>query len=204
MEWQALIQAQPALAHVPSGLQAVAKRRKTQAGEPLFRQGERPRRVFFVCADEVRLLRRARNGAEIILQRSRGGYLAEASLGAKSYHCDAVTTETAVVLCFPIRVFLEALHEDSTFQQVWATHLAHEVRRLRAQCERLNLKGASDRIIHYVEAEGVDGSVTLHRSRKAWARELGLTHEALYRTLRRMKAEGTLHVGMDRISIARK
>ncbi|MDZ7802727.1 hypothetical protein [Thiohalophilus sp.] len=43
-----------------------------------------------------------------------------------------------------------------------------------------------------MESEGVDGVVILEQSRKAWAAELGLSHEALYRTLRRMQDSGML------------
>jgi hypothetical protein len=51
----------------------------------------------------------------------------------------------------------------------------------RSQCERLALNSAADRIEHYIESEGRDGRLELKRTRKAWAAELGLTHEALKR-----------------------
>ena len=76
------------------------------------------------------------------------------------------------------------------------------MRKLRAQCERLSLHNAADRIVHYIESEGTDGVATLNQSRKAWAAELGLTHEALYRVLRRPQADGTLDIDGDRIAIA--
>jgi CRP/FNR family transcriptional regulator, dissimilatory nitrate respiration regulator len=80
--------------------------------------------------------------------------------------------------------------------------IAREVRRLRAQCERLSLHGAADRIIHYIEAEGSNGIVILNQTRKAWAAELGLTHEALYRALRRLQTDGTLDIDGGRVAIA--
>jgi len=81
-----------------------------------------------------------------------------------------------------------------------------EVGRLesRARCERLGLKSAAQRIVHYIESEGADGIVTLSKSRKAWATERGLTHEALYRTLRRLQADGTLDIDADRIILRLK
>ncbi|MCZ7653606.1 MAG: hypothetical protein M5R42_03950 [Rhodocyclaceae bacterium] len=57
--------------------------------------------------------------------------------------------------------------------------LAREVRMLRARCERLSLHGAEARILHALESEGTEGTLTLAQSRKAWAADLGLTHEAL-------------------------
>jgi CRP/FNR family transcriptional regulator, dissimilatory nitrate respiration regulator len=61
--------------------------------------------------------------------------------------------------------------------------LAREVRKSRAQCERLSLRSAPERIVHYIEAEGSDGRLELRQTKKAWAAELGMTHEALYRAL---------------------
>jgi len=204
MDWQALIASLPALATIPPKLRGVAERREIEAGETLFRLGDRLRGVFCVIAGEVRLVRRARNGAEIILQRSRGGFFAEASIGTGKYHCDAVTAETSALLRFPATAFRAALATDVTFRDAWMAHLAHEVLKLRAQCERLALKSAAQRIVHYIESEGADGMVTLTESRKAWAAELGLTHEALYRTLRRLQADGTLDIDADRITLSHR
>jgi DNA-binding GntR family transcriptional regulator len=46
--------------------------------------------------------------------------------------------------------------------------------------------------------------VTLTESRKAWAAELGLTHEALYRALRRLQADGTLDINANRITLSHR
>jgi CRP/FNR family transcriptional regulator, dissimilatory nitrate respiration regulator len=204
MNWQALTESLPALAVIPPKLRAVADHHEFEAGDTLFRLGDRLKGVFCVVAGEVRLIRRARNGAEIVLQRSRGGFFAEASLGTGKYHCDAVTAETSAVLRFPAKTFRAALATDVVFRDAWIDHLAHEVLRLRAQCERLGLRSAAQRIVHYIESEGADGTVTLTESRKAWAAELGLTHEALYRTLRRLQAEGTLDIDAKRITLSHR
>jgi CRP-like cAMP-binding protein len=204
MNWQALIDSQPALATVPPELRAAAERKEIALAETLFRLGDRVQGVFFVVAGEVRLVRRARNGAEIILQRSRGGFIAEASLGTKAYHCDAVAVKPSTVLRFPARDFRAALSEDETFRDAWMSHLAREVRKSRAQCERLSLKSAAQRVIHYIESEGVDSLVILTESRKAWAAELGLTHEALYRTLRQLQADGIVSIDANRITLCQR
>ena len=108
----------------------------------------------------------------------------------------------SAVLRFPAQTFRAALATDMTFRDAWMAHLAHEVLKLRAQCERLGLKSAAQRIVHYIESEGADGMVTLTESRKAWAAELGVTHEALYRTLRRLQADGTLDIDANRIVLS--
>ena len=199
-----LIESQPFLAHIPPGLREVAKCRNMEAGETLFRIGAPVRNLFCVVSGEVQLLRHDPRGTRIILQRSRGGFFAEASAGSKAYHCDAIVNEASLLLCFPLEAFRVALEKDAPFRSVWMELLAKEVRKLRAQCERLSLHGAADRVIHYIESEGTGGAITLSQSRKSWASELGLSHEALYRTLKQLGAQGVLHLDGHRIFLAGK
>lgn len=204
MDWQAVTAFLPVFATFPTRLRAAADHLELEAGETLFRLGDRLKGVFCVVDGEIRLIRRARNGAEIVLDRSRGGFFAEASLATGEYHCDAVAAEPSAVLRFPVSAFNAVLHKDAKFRDAWIAHLSNEVRKSRAQVERLSLRSAAERIIHYIELEGADGMITLTESRKAWAAELGLTHEALYRTLRRLKADGTLDTHADRIVLGHR
>ena len=203
MDWEALIESQPALAVIPPKLRGLAERRRIETGETLFRLGDPLRGVFCVVAGEIRLVRRARNGMEIVLQRSRGGFFAEASFDTKVYHCDAVVAQPGAVLRFPAQAFRAALATDVMFRNAWMVHLAREILKLRARCERLGLKSAAQRIVHYIESEGADGIVTLTESRMAWAAELGLTHEALYRALAKLRRERQLAASGPRLELLR-
>ena len=201
MSWPALAAEHPELASIPPALREAARLNACAAGETVFRQGERPKAMYCVLDGEVRLLRRSRGGAEVVLQRSRGGFFAEASLESKAYHCDAEATAATRLLCFPMKAFREALEGDAAFRNAWMALLAREVRRLRARCERLSLHGAEARILHAIESEGAAGMLELAQSRKAWAAELGLTHEALYRALARLRAAGTLVLDGARLTL---
>lgn len=200
LDWQALSESRPEIALIPPQLRTQAERLELKAGATLFRINDQVRHVFSVVSGEVRLLRRDHNGTEIVLQRSHGGFFAEASLGNEVYHCDAVATKAGTLLQFPVNAFRSALDEAADFRNAWMAHLAREVRKLRAQCERLNLHRAEDRIIHYIESEGADGTIVLNQSRKAWATELGLSHETLYRSLRCLQANGVLQIDGNQIS----
>jgi CRP-like cAMP-binding protein len=112
--------------------------------------------------------------------------------------------ESSALLRFPAKDFRASLKNDETFRDAWIVHLAGEVRKSRAQCERLSLKSAAERIVHYIESEGADSSVVLTESRKAWAAELGLTHEALYRTLRQLQADGIVSFDGKRITLGQR
>ncbi len=180
---------------------ALAGRCAVEAGELLFHIGDVPRSVFYVTAGEVQLVRRSRDGKVIVLQRSRGGFVAEASIDVMVYHCDAVACTAAEVILFPIVEFRAALDADSRFHRAWSSNLARVVRTLRAQCERLSLNTAAERIVHYLESEGEGGSIVLTQSRKAWATEMGLTHESLYRTLKRLENDGVIEACGNRVAL---
>ena len=70
--------------------------------------------------------------------------------------------------------------------------LARQVMNLRTRLEQRNIHSARDRVRHYLAVNvGADGkTVTLTGSVKDLAVELGLTHEALYRTLADMADDG--------------
>ncbi len=70
--------------------------------------------------------------------------------------------------------------------------LSTELRALRLQNERLSLKRVQDRIIHLLQTEGKNGGYELSTSLKQLARELGVTHEALYRGIATLEANGKL------------
>lgn len=200
IDWLALTEIQPAAGLIPENLRMLARLMNAQPGETLFRIGDPVKHVFLVISGEARLIRLDRNGGEVILQRSRGGFIAEASLDSRAYHCDGLASEPTAILALLAGAFRSALESDPTFCKAWQTQLAKEVRKLRAQCERLSLRSAADRIIHYIESEGSDGVLILSQSRKSWAAELGLSHESLYRTLRHMQDDGLIFVDGTRLA----
>ncbi len=71
-----------------------AKRMDTDTRETLFLIGDPIRHVYLVISGEARLVRLGRNGLEVVLQRSCGGFIAEASLDSRAYHCDGIATES--------------------------------------------------------------------------------------------------------------
>lgn len=190
IDWPALTRTHPELSLLPTLMRASAVVCAFGKGEAVFRLGARPQAIYFLLTGEVRLMRRSRAGGEVTLQRARRGFFAEASLEFGTYHCDAVVAQPSEVLRIPLATAREALENDPAFRRAWIAHLSRELRHSRAQGERLALKSAAERILHYLESEGTNGVVTLTMPRKAWAAELGLTHESLYRTLARLEAAG--------------
>jgi CRP-like cAMP-binding protein len=201
--WAELIETASDLAFVPPAMRNDARILELVAGQRIARLGERPQWIFYVVVGEVRLLRHARNGARILLQRARSGFVAEASLESARYHCDIEAGRASVVIAFPRERFRRTLRADAAFRDFWMSRLVDEIRTLRAKCERLSLRAATDRIEHYIESEGRDGVLELPQSKKDWAAELGLTHEALYRALAGMGRAGrlTTRASEDRVRL---
>jgi len=192
-QWATLAKVSPLLAALPERIRRAARTQSVAKATQLFSRGDRPQAMYVVASGEVHLVRSSLTGDQIVLQRAQRGFLAEASLDQARYHCDAIAVRPSHLLVIPRKAFRDALGDEG-FGRIWMVHLAGELRRVRAQAERLTLKTAEARIVHYIETEGHDGSIVLSGSRKDWANELGLTHEALYRTLARMERGGMLRV----------
>lgn len=175
---------------LPPAILAECEVQQMRKGERLFAKGQRPRYLFWVHAGQVVLERAAVNGASVVLQRTHQGFVSEASLQSPRYHCDAVVVLDAHITRVPVPALLQALTDDPAFALRWIAMLNQEVRRLRLQCERLNLKGVQARVLHWLETEGTGGCCAVTAGYKSLAAELGVSHEALYRALAEMVDAG--------------
>lgn len=105
IDWDKLTGEQPVLEVIPRGLRDTTRMRAFKKGELLYRRGQPPEVILCVLSGEIRLVRSTPSGAEIVLQRSRGGFIAEASLDAQTYHCDVVSATDGRLMLFPVRFF---------------------------------------------------------------------------------------------------
>lgn len=159
--------------------------------------------MYFVVSGEVVLERNGTQGHTVVLQRVRHGFVAEASLQSGSYHCDALVTGDGEAVILPVAALQDELTRDPQFALRWVHMLSGEVRRLRAQCERLSLRGVGERLVHMIETEGVDGRLAVPSGLKYLAAELAVTHEALYRALAALEAEKVVVRDAGAISLRR-
>ncbi|HEV8407730.1 MAG TPA: cyclic nucleotide-binding domain-containing protein, partial [Sphingomicrobium sp.] len=80
----------PNLDWLPDQLRRLSKLRTLEAGEFLFRQGDRVNAIFKVDQGRMRLIRHTIDNRPVTLHTARAGDLfAEAALFADRYHCDA-------------------------------------------------------------------------------------------------------------------
>ena len=177
-------------------IQAAGIERTLKTGQILFRTGQRTTGLYHVISGSVRLARVDRAGREAVLHVAAAGEtLAEASLFASAYHCDAIAMTGAVVVrLYPKTLVLREFEHNSKAAQAFMAMLAQRVMNLRARLEQRNIHSAHDRIWHYLALNtGADGhTIKVTGTLKNLAVELGLTHEALYRTLADMAAAGEI------------
>jgi CRP/FNR family transcriptional regulator, dissimilatory nitrate respiration regulator len=187
-------------------VKAAGIERALAAGQILFRNGHRTAGLYEVITGNVRLLRVDRAGREVVLHVAAGGEtLAEASLFAPTYHCDAIATTDAVVRLYPKAIVLAEFERNSRTAQAFMAMLARQVMQLRTRLEQRNIHSAHDRILHYLTVNaGEDGhTVMVPGTLKDLATELGLAHEVLYRTLADMATAGEIERFKSKIRLAK-
>lgn len=193
IDWRQIEARSPLLAALPLAARQSVRMHHVSRTAQVFAKGDRPVAVYCIVSGAIKLVRRSIAGGEIVLQRARDGILAEASLDQPVYHCDAVATEDSDLIVILLKAFADGL-ADKVFRQAWVGHLARELRRVRTHAERLSLKTARERIVHYIETEGSSGEICLSQSKKDWAAEMSLSHEALYRSLATMARKHEISV----------
>ncbi|RWI29419.1 Crp/Fnr family transcriptional regulator [Mesorhizobium sp.] len=165
-------------------LELAERERSLPAGSVLFRMDDPVLSLFLVTAGELRLVRALPDGFQLTLQRAGStSILAEASLFADRYHCDALAAEASMVRAVPItRAVLES---DRALASALLRHLAGEVHRTRTRAEILSLKSVAARVSAWMAC---NGGVLPPKGR--WhhvASEIAVTPEAFYRELARQR-----------------
>jgi CRP-like cAMP-binding protein len=169
--------------------------RDLDPAEPLFKQGDPAVAIYRVEDGELRLIRRTIDDHLVILHTVRQGeFFAEAALFSDSYHCDAVATRPSRVRVYPKASVRKALRADPALAEEFMARLARQLQELRARMELRNIRSARERVLQYLRLRaGSSGrSVALSGQLQDIAGEIGLTREALYRTLAALESEGHL------------
>jgi CRP-like cAMP-binding protein len=176
-------------------LEAGSVIRELVAGEVLFEHGDRAAAIYKVESGRLRLVRRTIDDHLVILHTARRGeFFAEASLFAETYHCDAVAAAPSRIRVYPKAKVMEALRTDPLLATAFMARLAHQLQELRARMELRNIRSARERVLQYLRLRtDLDGrSIAIEGQLQDIAAEIGITREALYRTLAALEAEGSI------------
>ena len=163
-----------------------SQKRRFDPGAYLFHRGDPVQSLFRVVEGEVQLVRHQEAGGMIVLQRAMpGDVVAEASVFAASYHCDAVPRLEAIVEIVPKDAFLTHFRQNPDFAETWAAKLAREVQLMRLQNEILSLKTVRERLQAWLAWHG---DLPPKGEWVQLARQIGVSPEALYREIGKQRA----------------
>ena len=162
----------------------------------MFHRGDATRHMYGVVHGQAHLRRPTREGADIIVHRAQDGELfAEAALFSPHYHCDGIAIAGAKIALFEKTAMLNLMQRDGAFAVVFCQRMAGQVQRLRSNIELRAIRSAQDRIMAALSLRLGDSETHLELpgTWKGFAQEIGLTHEALYRALKRLEQSKRLH-----------
>jgi CRP-like cAMP-binding protein len=160
----------------------VERERLLGDGDVLFRAGEQVRYFYVVRSGSILLARVQPSGDPLVLQRATADQLvAEASVFAAKYHCDALASGPTLVGRIRKSDVEQLKAKDPVWLGTFAAHLAHEVQRARARAQLLSLKRVGARLDAWLVLN--DFALPLRGRWVELAAELAVTPEALYREL---------------------
>jgi CRP-like cAMP-binding protein len=177
---------------LPPTLMAVSKRLELPANEYLFRLGSPVEQLYWLIRGELQAIRTAPSGQELVMIQGRAGeFFAEGSLFTPQYTCTALAKKPCVLLAIPMASFRSTLATDVKFADMFLRATVSSLRRQCSRVERLRLRTATERILHFLSCESAaDGCCQLTMPLSEWAVDLGLEPETLYRTLRVLEDNG--------------
>jgi CRP-like cAMP-binding protein len=175
--------------------EAEPRRRRLARDEPLFHRGDPVEAMFRVEEGQVRLERGTLDGRTLILSvAGPGDLIAEASLFADAYHCDATAAEPASISVVAKRRLLAAMASDPACSLAFSRLLARQLQAARHRLEFRNVRSARERVLLYfaLHADPVSRRIAVKGHLQDIAAELGLSREAFYRVLAALARDGTV------------
>lgn len=161
-----------------------APAREIAKGAAVFRQGDSVQNMYLVQYGRVALERPMTDGVLLTLHIATTGMaLAEASLFAKTYHCDAVARLDTKISSVPRADFLNAIHYCPEAALSLIESHTKEVQAQRARIEILRLRRVTDKLDAWLDFHG-------EPSKGGWisvAEQIGVSPPALYRELARRR-----------------
>lgn len=155
-----------------------------QQGENLFTAGQQVFWLYRVLSGELSLLRRHRDGSQLVLHRATAGsIIAEASVFSEHYHCDAEVTVSGRIQRLNRTEFRHRITTQPAMAERWGKYLAQSLQHARLRSEILALKTVRSRLDAWIAASTTSDNPPW----KAVAAEIGVSPEALYRELARRR-----------------
>lgn len=164
--------------------------RKAGKGAYLFHRGDPVAFLFVVMVGALELVRCQENGNALVIHRAAAGSIfAEASIFSEHYHCDGIAAANSTLLAVRKKLLRHRLREDPELSEAWAGYLARQVQQARFRSELLALKTVAERLDMWLAWQ--DERFPQKGQWQAVAKEIGVSHEALYRELAKRRKPST-------------
>ncbi|MDJ0568301.1 MAG: Crp/Fnr family transcriptional regulator [Pleurocapsa sp. MO_192.B19] len=164
------------------------------AKQILFQQGETADAIYFLLEGQIRL---ATFTEERIINHYfvlAGESFAEIALFSATYVCSAIADFPSRVAAIDKELFRQALDEYPDLANIYMSQLTDRYKTVKTLLELRSIRSARERLLQYLthQIEPDRRTVILQRPLKYLAIELGLSVEALYRTISRLQSEGVI------------
>lgn len=165
-----------------------------EAKQILVQQGEKADSIYFLLSGQIRL---ATFTEERIINHyfiEAGESFEETALFSDIYTCSAIADRTSRIAIINKKSFKQALEEDQELTTSYMNQLAYRYQTVKTLLELRSIRSARERLLQYLihRKKPDTQTIVLQRPLKNLATELGLSAEALSRTLSVLHSEGVI------------
>lgn len=179
---------------LPSNLQNCAIYQNIGSKQILFQQGEATNSIYFLIEGQLRLA--SFTQAQIINHYfiQAGESFAETALFAETHFCTAIADIPSRVANIDKELFRQALRNYPDLANLYMNQLTYRFKRVKTLLELRSIRSARERLLQYLmlQVEPSSRTIVLQHPLKDLAVELGLSAEALSRSLSRLQQEGVI------------
>ena len=176
------------------GQASFVRRRTLSSGQLLFSMGSPVEFVFRVVTGSVRVEILPEDGRQLVVCRASSGELIGADhLTRQFYGVTATADERTVIDAVGCETVLKCITNDETLLRKYLDCLTRQQGMLCESLERISIQSAKQRVLHLLESliqRKGSNSLDLKGRVKSLSFDLNLSHEATYRALRKLEAEG--------------
>ena len=175
-------------------IQQQITQRELDKNETLFLEGASAETVYFVGKGCVRLVVYPQDDKQLVLFRARDNEsFGEDHLNIERFEYSAIADKPTVLHMIPKAILSAEIYANAAIAEQYVNCLCSRFSAMRTNFERLGIKSAKQRVIHYLRSNsGSANSINLSGRVKSLSDDLNLTHEAMYRALRELEQDKTI------------
>ena len=178
----------------PDRLKDVMTEHELAVDQILFQQGESTHSIFWVGSGQLKLVSFTEQQMITHYFVEAGESFAETALHFETYGCTAIATQPSRIIAIPKPIFLDAVRQSPALCEQYVAHLTQRFSVVKRFLELRSIRSARDRLLQYLSYQRQPNQLTvsLRRSLKSLAAELGLSPEVLSRTFAQLESDGVL------------